>query len=103
MIVSSNIKLYVDDVLTPLHDPEFGVAHTSDASATFDDVVNNGTLNCITLTDVDNGSTKVAISAATTLRLVVTTAQGDVSINVSLFQMQEAYGGTHYSAILPVS
>lgn len=103
MILSGNIKMYLDDVLTPLHEPMFGMAHTSASGSSFDDVVNNGTLSCLTITDLDSGSTRANIAAATTVKFVATVNAVDVDINGSVYQIDDAFGGTHFSVIFVVS
>ena len=95
--------MYLDDVLTPLHDPKFGMAHTSAAGSSFEDVVSNGTLNCLTITDLDSGSTRTSIDSATTVKFVVTINSVDVDINGSVYQIDDAFGGTHFTVIFVVS
>ena len=103
MIQSNQITMYLDGVATPLKDPVFGVAHTSSPSASFEDVLSEGTLNCLTVTDEDAGTTRSDIDSATTVKFVVSTASGSVDLNGYVFQIVDAFGGTHYSVSFVVS
>ena len=103
MIQSNQITLYLDGVATPMHEPVFGIGHTGDPGDSFEDVLSAGQLSAITATAVDSGSTRANISAAKAVRFVVSTASGDVDVNGSVEQVQDEFGGTHFSIWFLVS
>ena len=103
MIQSSQITMYLDGIATPLHDPMFGVSHQSDPGSSFEQLVDAGAITCLTVTDEDKGSTRSNINSATSVKFVVSTSSGDVELNGSVFQIDDAFGGTHYSLVFLVS
>jgi hypothetical protein len=103
MIQSDQITLYLDDVATPMHEPVFGIGHTGNPGDSFDDVLVSGQLSTITATAVDSGSTRASVNAATAVKFVVSTASGNVDVNGSVEQVQDEFGGTHFSISFLVS
>jgi hypothetical protein len=103
MIQSDQIILYLDDVATPMHDPVFGVAHTGSPGDSFEDVLGAGQLSTITATAVDSGSTRANIDSASKVKFVVNTSSGDVDVNGTVYQVDDAFGGSHYSVAFLVS
>ena len=103
MIHSNQITLYLDGVATPMHDPVLGVAHTGSPDDSFEDVLNSGQLSAITVTAVDSGSTRANVNSASEVKFVVTTDSGDVDVNGNVYQVNDAFGGSHYSIVFLVS
>ena len=86
-----------------MHDPVFGIGHTGNPDDSFEDVLSSGQLSAITATAVDSGSTRSSINSASKVKFVVTTSSGDVDINGTVYQVTDAFGGTHYSIVFLVS
>jgi hypothetical protein len=103
MIQPNQITLYLDGMATPMHDPVFGIGHTGNPGDSFEDVLSAGQLSTITLTAVDSGSTRANIDSASNVKFVASTDSGDVDINGTVYQVADAFGGSHYSVVFLVS
>ena len=103
MILSSNISMYLDGVLTPMHNPSFGMSHPLSAVMSFEDVLDAGVLSCLTITAENTGSTRASIEGANTVRFSASTDSGVVEINGSVYQINDVFSGTHYSVVFVVS
>lgn len=86
-----------------MHDPVFGVGHTGSPGNSFEDVLSSGQLSAITVTAVDSGSTRANVNSASEVKFVAATDSGDVDINGTVYQVNDAFGGTHYSIVFLVS
>lgn len=91
--------MVVDNITTPLGDPVFGVAHTSAPGTSFEDILAAGTMTCFTITAEDLGTTRADVAAATKVKFVASTGLGDVNINGSVYQIIDAFGGSHFSVV----
>jgi hypothetical protein len=103
MINSNQITLYLDGVATPMKDPVFGVGHTGNPGDSFEDVLSAGQLSAITATAIDSGSTRASVNSASNVKFVVNTSSGDVDVNGTVEQVNDAFGGSHYSIVFLVS
>ena len=103
MIQSNQITLYLDGVATPMQDPAFGIGHTGAPGDSFENVLDSGQLSTITVTAVDSGSIRDSINSASNVKFVVNTSSGDVDVNGTVEQVNDAFGGTHYSIVFLVS
>ena len=103
MIQSNQITLYLDGVATPMHDPAFGIGHTGDPGDSFEYVLGSGQLSAITVTAVDSRSTRDSINSASDVKFVVNTSSGNVDVNGTVEQVNDAFGGTHYYLLFLVS
>ena len=103
MIQSNQITLYLDGVATPLQDPSFGIGHTGNPGDSFESVLDSGQLSAITVTAVDSGSTRDSVNSASDVKFVVTTSSGDVDVNGTVEQVNDAFDGTHYFIVFLVS
>ena len=103
MINSNQITLYLDGVATPMKEPVFGIGYTGGPADSFEDVLSTGQLSAITATAVDSGSARASINSASNVKFVVNTSSGDVDINGTVEQVNDAFGGSHYSIVFLVS
>lgn len=103
MIQANQITMVLDGVTTPIHNPVFGVSHQSAPGTSFEDIVDAGTLSCLTITAENSGSTRASVEAANKVKFVVTKDSGNVDLNGTVHQVSDAFGGSHYSIVFLVS